>query len=380
MDVHARVAPSALHLTVPCPGSLQMQERVPPMPESDAEAEGTVAHLVAMRRAASAAPCQLGDVIQHNGRPWTVDEDMLDGAALFASAVHPAGRFEQTVKIPDIPDCWGTPDYFYYTGPLPKGEYPFLDVTDYKYGHRPVEVFENLQLAAYAIGVLALLSQAPEPISLGMEVWLRIVQPRAYHTDGPVRVWKTHVAALREFVASRIVPAVQEALGTNPRTVAGGHCLNCRARASCETLRYSAATVVDFAGTVEPQELSPAAMGQELRILSAAQALLNARYEGLHAQAENLARAGHAIPWWSLQPGRGSFAWEEDTQDMVMGAAKMMGIDVLKPAALVTPTQAIKQGLAKEVVESFATRRTGKLSLKPDDTTAFRKVFGANNT
>src|SRR5690606_25074571 len=99
---------------------------------------------------------------------WTIDADMIAGAKLFRDAclapLGPwnvsSGHYEQRVDIPRVhAECWGTPDF--WTAVFPedeRGSKRYVRVVDYKYGHRFVEVFENLQLAAYASGVLSQLS------------------------------------------------------------------------------------------------------------------------------------------------------------------------------------------------------------------------------
>src|ERR1700761_7530512 len=195
---HARVAPSALAITVPCPASLTMQEQIPAPPDSDAALEGDVGHKVALTYgtfgpAMGRKLCPVGTVIKHAGRDWTVDDDMVDGALLYAENVHPAGRFEESVVISDLPECFGTPDFFKYDtkGGGADGTYPVFDIVDYKYGHRAVDPFENFQLMSYLLGVVEQLNKSPQRISEGTEVRFKIVQPRAYHREGPVREWKT---------------------------------------------------------------------------------------------------------------------------------------------------------------------------------------------
>src|ERR1700749_5083251 len=101
---HARVMPSALHLTVPCAFSPQAQESVPPAPESDEEAEGSAAHWVAMKVASKARTFTLGEKFEHGGRQWEITDDMLDGAILYAGEATYAStaRYEDPVRIPDI--------------------------------------------------------------------------------------------------------------------------------------------------------------------------------------------------------------------------------------------------------------------------------------
>lgn len=372
---HARVMPSALHLTVNCAFSLIAQEQVPPTPETDEEAEGSAAHWVAMKVASRARMFKLGEKFQHGGREWEIDDEMLDGAALYAHQCSPAGRFENAVAIPHVhdTDCWGTPDFWQRF--MPSSGLDLLKVVDYKYGHRWIEVYEHYQLIAYAAGVARLLS-----LPFDYKVTLVIVQPRAYGPAGPVREWSLTVGDLYEYCIKIIAPKVAEALGSNPAATTGRHCLDCKARHACQTLRYASANIVDFSqrGTVE--QLEPAAMGAELRILKEAIKRIEARYSGLHAQAENLARAGHNIPFWEMQQSVGRLKWMADTSvDTVAGMGDLLGVDLRKPATLITPTQAKSAGIDEAIILQYAERPKGAHKLVPINITATRKKLGVKS-
>lgn len=372
MSAHARVMPSALHLTVPCPGSLQLQERVPPTPTTYEQAEGIGLHLVSMKRAMGAKEeWPLGRKFEIDRHQLEVDDDMIDASILYENETTIGGRFEEPVNIPDVhpTECFGTPDFWYLS------THGILRVVDLKGGHRYVDVFENYQLFAYAAGIIRFLNLPADTV-----VVLVIVQPYNY-THGAVRTWKTTAGQVMQFVHEVILPRVELALSPNPPTFTGRHCLDCRARTQCATLQRADASIVDFSGTAEAVDLSPAAVGQELRILKEATKRLEARYTGLYEQASNLSRSGVSIAFWHMESGRGKFDWKSDTTtDKVADMGDLLGIPLRKPAKLITPTQAIKAGLDESVVTLYADRPPGALRLVQDDMTAFRKIFGANKT
>ncbi len=371
---HAIAAPSALHLTVPCPGSLQLQEKVAPTPPTEDQAEGELAHLVALKVANGAgAEWPLGRKHKIGAYEFEIDDDMLDGAAIYAEEAQTGGRYEEAVSIPDVHPtlCWGTPDYWRV---IIETYLKLLKVIDYKYGHRFVEVFEHYQLIAYAAGVARFLN-----LPLDFPVVLVIVQPRNY-SHGAVREWKTTVGEIYRICAEVIAPRVALALGENPPTVTGRHCLDCRARHACINLQTSTTNLVDFAGTAEAHELPNESVGQELRILKEAIKRLEARATGLYEQASNLARGGFPVAHWGLQPGAGRLKWRDDTNVEALAAmGDLFNINIRKPTALKTPTQAIQAGFDKSMIETnYAHRPPGAMRLVPDDTTRTRKIFGDN--
>lgn len=373
---HARVAPSGLHLTVPCPGSLQLQEQVVPTPLTEEQAEGELAHLVALKHAQgpeyrAAWPVGRKYTVGHHN--LEIDDDMVEGAAIYGDEAQFGGRFEESVSIPDVHDsCWGTPDYWRV---IMEVYLKLLKVIDYKYGHRFVEVFEHFQLIAYAAGIARFLE-----LPLDFPVMLVIVQPRNY-TGGPVREWKTTVAEIYRIVEERIRPRVELALGPNPPTYTGRHCLDCRARHACKTLAMETASLVDFSHTAEVFDPPIEAVGQELHILKEALKRLEARYTGLYEQASNLARNGQRIYHWGLEPGNGRLKWKDGyTPERIIEIGDLFGVNLRKAAAVITPTQAKQAGIDVSVLDEYAHRPPGAMRLVQDDTTRTRKIFGDKST
>lgn len=369
---HARVMPSALHLTVNCAFSLTAQEQVPPTPESDEEAEGNAAHFVAHKIASRARTFTLGEKFEYRGRTWEVTDDMLDGATLYARECSPAGRFENPVSIPDIHPtlCFGTPDFWQVISVL-----GFLKVVDYKFGYRWVEVYEHYQLIAYALGVARLLN-----LPADFPVTLVIVQPRAYGPGGQVREWKTTVEELYEYAVNLITPKVSEALGPNPTATTGKHCFDCKARHACTVYRYETASLVDFSMRGSVETLSPEQMGQEMRVLKNAIKRLEGRFEGLHAQSENLAKAGANIPFWKLEQSVGRLKWNDDAPvSTVAGLGDLLGFNLRKPETLITPTQAKDKGIDEAIILQYASRPKGTLKLVPVDIKSTRKKLGVKS-
>lgn len=368
MSAHAPIQPSSLALTVACNASVQLQASVPASPDTEEEAEGKAAHLVAMW-AAQGKPFDIGTKFKHEGREWTVDIDMYNGAKLYARVLSELGnnwRLEDPVKCSRIhpTHCWGTPDAWNKPG--------VLHVGDYKYGHRFVEVFENYQLIAYAVGVMERLNIHDDT---NVMCEFHIVQPRSYHRDGPVRTWKVPAMDLRPLV-NIARNAAERALLPNPTATTGQHCIDCRARHVCATLKNSVDSIVDYSNTAELAPLDIAAMGSELRILDAAKQRLEARRTGLAVMVEATLRAGQRVPHYELRPGQSRLKWLPDTTPEQLAAmGDLFGIKTRKPLEVITPRQAIDAGIDEAVVLQYADRPPAALVMKPVDTTEANKVF-----
>ena len=379
---HARIAPSGLALTVACNASVQLQEAAGEQPETDEEAEGTAADLVAQAYAAG-NPWPIGHKFTSSGRQWEVDIDMVNGAKLFADTMR-AGeggdlRLHDGVRCSAIheTDCYGTPDGWRYfpqgTGPH---KIPVLRLGEYKYGFRYVEVFECWQLVGYAVGVIERLQLDDQNLVLEFVV----VQPRSYTIEGKVRIWRVPATEIRGLV-NLAWTAAHAALSPNPSAQTGHHCIDCRARHLCKTLQATTAEIVDYSERAEARELTPQAVGVELRILDRAMQRLEARRTGLAATAEAVLRAGGQVPFYEMRPGRSVMKWFQTVKpDEIAALGDMLGVTLRKPLEVYTPRQCIDAGISEDVIKNYADRPPGALKLQPTSTTTAAKAFGVSRT
>lgn len=372
---HARAAISALHMTRMCPGSLQLQEMAVALPPTEEMLEGTAADIVACAHA-NGNVMKVGEKFMSEGRQWEVTQDMYDGAVMFAKAMggpHGFLRVHDAVRASRIhPEhCWGTPDAWrFFPEGMGPNKTPVLRCGEYKYGHRFVDEFECDQLTGYFVGIMERL--ALNDLDLILEYV--VVQPRCFAAE-PVRVWRVHASEIRALV-NLLNTAVDLALSPSPPTVTGDHCLDCRARHICKTLRYGTSAVVSFAGQAQVAELDLISMAQELVMLDDAASQLEARRTGLAAQVEAYLRAGKAVALWEMAPLRSNLQWNEDvTPQQAADTMDLFGIDIRKPLAVMTPTQSINAGIDEAVIYDYAKRPTPKLGLKRVKAAKARKLF-----
>ena len=368
MSEHAAIAPSSLDRTVACNGWIKNAAIQPAQEPTDETREGDAAHWVALQMALGIVPA-LGDKAP-NG--VSVTDEMIDGGYIYVEALEGLpGKMEERVQIPRIhpTECWGTPDRFTWTPNTKR-----LRVFDYKFGFVYVEVFENWQLMAYAAGIMDMLGLHDQNVILE----LVIVQPRLSHPDGPIRMWSVEGSAIRAQI-NIAATAAHAALGDNPTTNTGPHCLHCPARVSCNTLARAVFNVIEFSGHADPMLSTADEIGRELRLVQAARDRLKARQTGLEAQAEALLRAGRMVPFFMLQPAQSRLKWLDDVKPEEVEAL-VRALDptktVLKPPALITPTQAVKsRALDGTVISAYSERPPGAMKMVPDSTTQARKVF-----
>lgn len=370
MSGHSRLPPSGAASWSRCPGWVSMQQAYPELGSSpEAAAEGTAAHWAAARMLLG----QLVTAGQLDPAGVMIDEDMLEAAGLYAADVLTADgsmapvHVEEGVQIPRVhPDCRGTPDAWAYDAA--RG---VLYVWDFKYGHAFVEVVDNLQLVAYACGILdALGIDGAQDQHIRLD--LRIVQPRAYAREGPVRSWSCMASDIRPLV-NLLHAAAEEASAPEPRYQPGPQCRYCAGRHACTALQRAALDAADLATRALPVHLPANAVGWELRLLRSALELLQSRCDGLEQEALQLIRSGGQVPHWTAVQGSGRERWAKPVEE-VLALGQLFGVDLAKPREPVTPKQA-KALIDESVINAYAEKPRGAMKLVPLTETNVKKVF-----
>lgn len=374
MSAHSRLAPSSAFRWVECPGSVQLSEQFPTLIEDPSAAEGEAAHWVAWSMLKTHTP-DIGDPTP-NG--LTVTDEMIEGARLYYNHIfklaNPHGgmrhvTLEERVTMPSIhPEMFGTPDCVIN---LLDTE-GLLIIVDYKFGHGEVDPFENWQLLSYLRGVLDQFDFDGIAESF-IRVELHVVQPRCYTADGPIRTWSTNVADLRGYW-NRLSASAHEALGDKPSFKPGPWCEHCPGRRACATLKRTCGLQLDRAPYSPPVSIGDADVGLELAYLQRAVDMITARITGLQQQAEFALRSGKAVPGVRMAPGRSALKWTVPDEE-VIALGQMLEIELAKPTAPITPTQAKAKGVDSAVIDAYATRVSGAMRLELDSPSLAQKVF-----
>lgn len=350
MSQHAYLPPSGADCWSACALWPQMQLDYPDLGDPTRSEEGTLAHDV--------LKCMmLGEPL-----PAGHTEEMIDGAMMTLANL-PAGvpkwAIEQPLRGRVIHDSqnWGTPDLVGWAD-------MHLHVVDYKFGHGYVEHVENLQCINYALLELAR-AEIDGLVEQAITVSIHIAQPRAFGRE-PFRTWTVPATDLRTH-ANLLRQAATKATRLDRTATTGPQCDHCNGRLHCEALRAVGWRAVDMSSAALPLEVSPVAMGTELEILQAAARRLAARISGIEAQLSHLVKGGHAVPGWGMESGLGIRQWAvEDDAVVAMFGGKTVPL---------SPTQAEKMGVPKEMVAAFVTRKPTPAKLVKVDDAAARRVF-----
>jgi hypothetical protein len=232
--IHSPLGASSAERWMNCPGSNVLLETLdlPESEESSFAAEGTGAH-------EAGAQClrdgtDTWEIVGQKFNDHECNQEMADGVQMYLDTVRDLraehGIFARSFVEYRISGDWngkfyGTVDSAEWSS---DGETSLLDITDFKYGAGiAVDATRNHQLMYYAVGMLEHL--------FANKVRLRIVQPRAFHVDGPIRVWETTGAELTQWKNEILIPAMTRAeldLTLTP----GDWCRFCPAKLGCPLL------------------------------------------------------------------------------------------------------------------------------------------------
>lgn len=390
MSAHAFLAPSSAHRWRFCALSASLEAAYPEAENSLASLEGTAAHWVVQMRL-QGTPVSEG-VQAPNG--VAVTDVMLEAAELMLEDIYKTlgpdwAQFlvvERRVHMPRVHPThnWGTPDYRAWLRMTNGGLK--LVIWDFKFGYDIVEAPENWQLIDYAEGCLH------EAGVDGLQdqqiaVDLRVIQPRAPHRQGPVRSWPVRASDLRPYI-NQLANAAGAAMQPNPvATPTPSACKNCKGRHACEALQRASFAAADQGGRYGAFEMTSHMVGLELRELTRARELLDARVSGLEAQATAAIKAGQVVPFWMLDSVPGRLAWAKPASE-VFALGDMLGVQFRKEPEPMTPTQAKDAakkaaraaGLPADTYEAlfkgYAERPAGAVKLVADDGKKWRLTFG----
>lgn len=383
MTGHAFLAPSSAHRWVICALSASLEAAYPQLGDTPASLEGTAAHW-AVQECLYGRPPVVGSQAP-NG--VAIDAEMLEAAEMVCDdIIATLGPnwpqmlvVEQRVTIPRVhPQNWGTPDYRAWARTSQNQN--ILFVWDFKYGHGVVDAFENWQLIDYVAGCLSE-AQITGATDQQTVVDMRVIQPRAHHRDGPVRHWRVMASDLRGHI-NRLAMAAEDATGVAPTArpdpVA---CEHCTGRHACEALQRAAYFAADKGKHYAPLDLSPHALGLELRTLTRAMGILEARISGLQAEATAQLKSGKNVPFWMMESPVGRLAWTKPAAEVIV-YGQMFGVDLAKDVEPITPTQAKAKfkaaKLPESMVEPYAARPNGALKLVADDGSKARLTFSTS--
>ncbi|MEF2552015.1 DUF2800 domain-containing protein [Aurantimonas sp. A2-1-M11] len=331
---HAKLAPSAAHRWLVCPGSIRMSEDIPNRSTSFAN-EGSAAHelaskcltdgkdaadfygwLINVEPAEGKTPFDPPEKCNEpaNGETtFDVDDDMAEAVqeyldhvrGIYGDADAALMSVEERLDMTDLhPGIFGTGDATVFVHATRT-----LHVIDFKFGKGvAVTADQNPQLMLYGAGAARRHHNLPVE-----KIALHIVQPRAPHGDGRIRTYETDVLELLEFEDTiREAALATEAPGAP--LAAGEHCRFCPAAAICPEHRRHALALaeIEFSDTGElvlpaPETMTAEQIGKTLHAAD----LISNWIKAVQQHAHDQALAGNMPAGFKLVAKRAIRKWKE---------------------------------------------------------------------
>ncbi len=391
---HSEFSASNFEADTLCPGRRALSAGMPDRGSKYAD-EGTAAHTLLGWCIDNDRPAQayLGRRIPVGMSTWEVTADMAEAVQtavvnIKASVADGFLLSEQRVYYHgylgvEKGRAWGTSDIIGLRGDE-------LIVRDYKHG-MGVEVAaeDNPQMKLYALGALAIVrGMGEEPTT----VRLAIDQPRIKAVPSE---WTCTVAELEAWgfgeakraageqqgavlMRSKLSQREWEAIYLRPNEKS---CKFCRAKATCNALRDTAALTVFETAPASPDEfdgLQPAETAKQSdsawlsKVLGKAD-LIEDYLKAVRAEVEARLLAGSEVPGFKLVAGkRGNRAWASAEQAETTLKAMRLKVEEMYDLKLISPTTAEKLAKAKTIgprqwksLQELVTQSDGKKHVAP---------------
>lgn len=364
-----------------CPGSALRESQLPNRDSKESK-EGNAVHSmipVLIERAFKAEDITGREFVGTTDSAGTlITGEMADSANVFVeyaqSIMRSHGVFndefvncEKTLSAKIIhSECFGTPDLT--INAVAKDNVFYC--LDEKNGHSRVDAFMNWQCLGYTA---AKLSQIPETRTT-TKIVIGIVQPNAPKPDGPIDTWELTVGDLQQYV-EQMKTAAELALKPNSPCRTGGWCKNCKAVLTCDASLVAAVNTIDvmdhFVGV---QHVTPASLALELRLLDRGLKAITARRDALREHVDLFLSEGSQVPGYKSGFTRSSKIWTGSDEE-VKTTGQLFGVSLVTEK-LRTPTQAIGDGVPKEIVEGMSKMVPGNRTIVAVDERIPSTIFG----
>jgi len=253
-----------------------------------------------------------------------------------------------------------------------------LIIEDYKYGWNIVDAKEeqldgsytpNWQLLGYAVCEM----KAKNPAVT--HVTLKIIQPRPHHEEGIVRSFRITVQQLWNY-AEQVETVMMDIKNGSKELRTGSQCKYCpHASGSCPAFKrafYSAFDYIMYHH--QKDDINNNELAQHLDMVARAEKIIDTMTGSLNQLAVHRVQSGAIIPGYVSEKTYGNRKWKKNVSPEVI-AAMTKGIKIVK-TEMVTPAQAIKLGVPKEITEFYTERFfVGEKIIKKDASKVGAEIF-----
>jgi hypothetical protein len=361
---HSPKGASSAERWMNCPGSgvILDQLKLPQSDDAEYRQLGKAAHELA--RVCLVEGVDTWEKIGEVYEGVAVDANMSDAVQTYldkiASLREPGATELIEQKIGEDPALRPHPQFY---GRVDWAQYgtDVLDVVDYKHGEGiVVEPKENAQMMYYAYGIIHQRTARGIEVRSDRVVRLTIVQPRAFHEDGPVRDWETTAGEIIYWGENVLIPAMERA-EFDTTLDAGPHCRFCPAKLFCPLMQSIFGAAMKADASVLPN-FGQKRIGLEYSMIPQVEMYIKA----VKDEALRRGLLGNPVPGTKIVHMKArSRVFHETTELEINGAKKVVPVvDVLKASfgdaiftkpELKSPSQIEELGpVAKKLVKEYA--------------------------
>ncbi len=335
---HAKYSPSSLARTMTCPGSIRAAKDVPVEPSSPFAERGTHLHEVTEHYVNAGEPPKAYAALNPDEQAW------VSTCVEYVESLSPHKLTETRVDVIPNRDCWGTVDL---VAMMPQ----VLEIVDYKFGYTPVEVQDNPQLMAYALGAAKALDWwAPYH-----RYKITIIQPQLTPSIRTEEVSGDDLLHFESDLSSALDYAEQP---DAPRIPSETACRWCPAKAVCPEL----ASVMVDALEGEPARYDANLLASRLSRVKLAEAWVKA----IKGAAHTTLTQGIPIHGWKLVLSRTHRKWIDEGEALT-ALLKYLKEDQLFTRQMTSPAKAEKLlgKTHRQLVKALTESPEGVPSLAP---------------
>lgn len=243
-----------------------------------------------------------------------------------------------------------------------------LCVEDLKYGFGIVEVEQNWQLLAYAIGEVIRRGQGFK------EIKLTIHQPRAHHEEGSSREWRLTYQELLEY-KEKIEIRMEEISNGKSTLQTSDKCKYCEASAeACPAFNRLFYRALEVSTEFFQDSLDEDEIARQLDQVSRAEEVIKIKKDSLTELGVSRIKAGKILPGYIQSKKYGNRSWKVGMSPESIFA--MTGIDVVEKKFM-TPAKAEKAGVDKKLVKEISEAKFKGMKLERKSATKEgNNIFG----
>lgn len=229
-----------------------------------------------------------------------------------------------------------------------------LHVVDFKYGWKIVEPIRNWTLISHAIAFIEKSGDIPN------EICFSVYQPRPYHPMGNIRNWIISYDQLCEFS----IDISETLLNLSDQLETGKECSSCPSLAWCPAATKAALNAIDVSENAFNDDIENNSLSYMIDLLQSAEKAIKNKLKAFEELAAHRLKKGQIIPNFSLKTSLSNRQWKDFVTPEILKA--FTGKDLTKQD-LVTPAQAQKLSVGKDVIENLSERVPAGFKLEKVD-------------